>query len=760
MSNQTPLEAPARQRLLHRLLGAPVPETAEALDPRNPSEDPTFALRRNYAAVGLSALLSFAAFHPFDFGFLAYVALVPLLCVGAINRPGVAALLAYCATVLYHVPGLSWIAMTTPPGWLMTAFMEGGYGIALVCLPLFIRRRTGTPLAISLPLVGVILECIRGNFPFISFPWLFWGQTQHAQLTLAQIADLTSVYGLSGIVLLVNGALADVILMLRARNVSGLDLSSDDLKRLRLIVALPIAVVILALSYGYLRRGQVEAAMRDAGPGPRLVLIQPDLPQSLKDGGSPIASVNENLRGSKVAIAAAGGQKIDGMLWTETMWYWPLPDGRPGVAGKDEQGIERDGMAVYQGWREGNQRFADRLERAIKYLRAAKASGDKQDVAQALAGLRKQLRLPKADEAQAIRVAQGWASDIRQFPIVERELLSLPSQINAPLFVGAVDLDVSGRGKNPHNSYYQLVPDGEGSATVAARYDKVECVPVAEYIPFKSEDSLLHSFHRFMKGFVPAGFLVFERGEGPVLMDAGEFKLSPNICFEISFPELLRRGTAAGADVHVCPANDAWFVRGGRGPNERISKTAEIDLARAHSVFRAIENRRSVVRCVNRGVSLCVDPTGVVVDELTRLHPKTGKPQKIGIEGSLTVQPPITRLRSFYVRFGNVFAYACGLGALLLLWFARAGRQLFPPTEGVSAAPEGPSPEGPGSSDEAAEDATPEAAEGTAATEEAPETGNTAETEETPEVAETPEVEESEPAAEEGPAAEDDPKAS
>ena len=102
-------------------------------------------------------------------------------------------------------------------------------------------------------------------------------------------------------------------------------------------------------------------------------------------------------------------------------------------------------------------------------------------------------------------------------------------------------------------------------------------------------------------------------------MEAGEFKLSPNICFEISFPELLRRGTAAGADVHVCPANDAWFVRGGRGAKgARVTKTAEIDLARAHSVFRAIENRRSVVRCVNRGVSLCVDPTGVVVDELSR----------------------------------------------------------------------------------------------------------------------------------------------
>ena len=730
MSKQSNVEAPAAKGLLRMLLGEPALARASALDPVKPDEDPAFVLRRNYAAVGLSALLSFVAFHPFDFGFLAYLALVPLLSVAALNRPGIAALMAYFATVLYHVPGLSWIAMTTPPGWIVTAFMEGGYGIALVCLPLFIRRRTGTPLVISLPLVGVILECIRGNFPFISFPWLFWGHTQHAQLTLAQIADLTSVYGLSGIVLLVNGALSDVVLMLRARNVSGQDLSPADLKRLRLSVGLPVAVVILALSYGYLRRGQVETAMEEAGPGPRLVLVQPDLPQNLKDSGSPIAAANENLRGSKVAIAAAGGQKIDAILWTETMWFWPLPDGRPGAAGKDAQGYDLDGLAVYQTWRERNRKGGEALERGVKYLRAAKASGDKQDVARAAEGLRKMLRMPQADEATLVRVAQTWAAETRQFPIVERELLSLPSKINGPVFVGAVDLDVAHKRKNPHNSYYQIVPDGQGGGKVAARYDKVECVPVSEYIPFKSEDSLLHSFHRFMKSFVPPGFLVFERGQGPVLMDAGGFKLSPNICFEISFPELLRQGTAAGADVHVCPANDAWFVRGGRGPNERVSKTAEIDLARAHSVFRAIENRRSVVRCVNRGVSLCVDPTGVVVDELTRLDPKTGKPLKIGIEGSLTVQPPITRLQSFYVRFGNVFAYLCGLGALILLWFARAGRELFPPTEGV-VAPD-PSQPTPPPAGEAAEEAPTEETSSTEATAPTEAAGEAAPTEETP----------------------------
>ncbi|MBL4849576.1 MAG: hypothetical protein JKY65_28945, partial [Planctomycetes bacterium] len=651
---------------------SPEPATPEALAR-------AARLRRNYLAVGASALMSFAAFPPFDVGFLAYLALVPLLFAGGIDRLRVAAGLAYAATVLYHLTGLSWLAMTSPPGWLVITSLEGFYGVALICLPLWVRRRTGTPLVLALPLFGVALECIRGNCPWIALPWLFWGHTQHAQLTLIQIVDVTSVYGLSAIVLAVNGAIADVALLLRARNEAEEDLSGPDLKRLRWVVALPIFLIILALTYGYLRRGQVREAMEAAGPGPRLLLVQPDLPQTLKESGSAVAAANESLRGSKIAIATAGG-KIDGLLWTETMWFWPLPDYRRGAVGNDPEGNELDGRRVYEKWRAGYLRWGDALSSSLKHFRAAQAGGDAGDRAMALGNLKSLLRI-EGDQTALVRFAQEAVAECRGFQVVEAELLALPAKINAPVFVGAVDLDIAHRRANPHNSYYQLVPNGLEPATIAARYDKIECVPVSEYIPFKKEDSALHGFHKFMKSFVPAGFQVFARGEAPVLMDAGGFKLSPNICFEISFPELLRRGTAAGADVLVCPANDAWFVHGDRG--QAAIKTGELDLARSHSVFRAIENRRSVVRCVNRGVSLCVDPTGVVIDEISRPDPRTGKSINVGIDGSLVVQPPITHLMSFYVRFGNVFPGTCSLGALAFLICAWRERRLFSPTEGT-----------------------------------------------------------------------------
>jgi apolipoprotein N-acyltransferase len=587
-------------------------------------------LRWIYGAVGLSAILSFVSFHPVNAGVFAYVALLPLLFVAARETPRVGAGMAYAATTLYHIPGLAWIAMTTPSGWLTTAFMEGVYGIVLVCLPLWIRKRSRVPLMLSLPLLGATLECIRANTPFISFPWLLWGHSQHEFLTLVQVADITSVYGLTAFVLLVNGALADAALLLAARREAKEDPSESDLRRLGWIVGLPVLIGLAIFGYGYLRMSQVQRAMDEAqDPGPRVLVIQVDVPQSLKDGlgMTALELASENLRMSMAALKWNGESKVDAMLWSETMWPWPMPDRRP-EAGRG---------VGYDAW------YADlRADAPRSYLMA-------------------------------------W----RQ---VHRELFRLPLSINAPLLLGAMDYGHGGG--QPHNSYYQLSPDGKGGVEVAARYDKVELVPVSEYIPYKDPTSWMHWFFRFMKGFVPPGFDVFERGKGPVLMDVGKWKFSPNICFEISFPELLRRGTLEGADVHVCPANDAWFVRGTRG--QPAKATAEIGLARAHTRLRAIENRRSIVRCVNRGVSLCMDPTGRVVDEIS-VGGKGGAPRRVGVASYLGVRVPVVDLRSFYVRFGNVFAMLCGLGILILLRAAWRGKLLFEETYGLPRRSGGPS---------------------------------------------------------------------
>jgi apolipoprotein N-acyltransferase len=77
------------------------------------------------------------------------------------------------------------------------------------------------------------------------------------------------------------------------------------------------------------------------------------------------------------------------------------------------------------------------------------------------------------------------------------------------------------------------------------------------------------------------------------------------ICFEITYPALVRDFTRGGARVLFNLSNDAWFGRSGY---------SETHLA--HAVFRAVELRTPVVRAANTGVSALIDVRGVVLARL------------------------------------------------------------------------------------------------------------------------------------------------
>jgi apolipoprotein N-acyltransferase len=605
--------------------------TTVGLPPLTPAEEAHQArLRRIYLATGLSALLTFASFHPLDFGLLAFVALVPWIYVAATETRGVAVAMSYVVTFLYHLVGLSWIATVTPEGWLMTTFLEGFYGIAMVCGALWLRRRTGLPLLALLPPLGVALECVRGNTPFIHFPWLFMGHTQHAWDTLIQISDVTSAYGISFIVLLVNAAVVDAALVIRARWLREQDLTPTDLRRVGIYAFVPAAVVVLVLGYGVAKTSYVKEHIIE---GPRALVVQVDIPQDLKDNedsGGPEWLAEMNLKLSLEELgrlsreAAARGEEldIDVVVWSETMWptgVGPVMDRRTAALAAEYDALLADVNPDYQ----------------------------------------------------------------RKFVYYRNRLFHIPREFQIPLLVGAVDTYLqqfrppeNSRIKEQHNSYYCIAPDPDalGGARVTARYDKMNLVPASEGIPFRGT-----WFFDLVKTFVPPGFTVFEPGAASVVMEVGEWKIAPNICFEISFAELLREHTKAGADVHVCPANDAWFMRGPRSNPSEVKPTAEIPLTLAHAKFRAIETRRGVIRCVNRGISCAIDPLGQVVDSISETY--NGKTYEIGVDGTKVLTVPTTRLTSTYVAWGNWFPWLCGIAVALLALLSLKGPLLAEPAE-------------------------------------------------------------------------------
>jgi apolipoprotein N-acyltransferase len=191
-----------------------------------------------------------------------------------------------------------------------------------------------------------------------------------------------------------------------------------------------------------------------------------------------------------------------------------------------------------------------------------------------------------------------------------------------------------------YNSAVLVGPEGE----IEDRYDKVHLVPVGEYVP-------LEDVFPFMHDIVPA-MSSFTVGSGFHLMEAAGRKFGVTICYEDLFPQISRMFTDQGADFLVNLTNDGWY--------ERSSAVFQhFDFSR----YRAVENRRAMVRVTNTGVTAVFSPTGEIFESAV-LPPFQ--------EGTLSTRVPLGGLGSFYRRFGDWLAWVC-VAALVLL----CGKALF-----------------------------------------------------------------------------------
>jgi apolipoprotein N-acyltransferase len=109
------------------------------------------------------------------------------------------------------------------------------------------------------------------------------------------------------------------------------------------------------------------------------------------------------------------------------------------------------------------------------------------------------------------------------------------------------------------------------------------------------------------------------------------------ICFEILFPDISRAFVQNRADLLTTVTNDAWF-----GHTSAAAQHFSI------AILRAVENRRSVARAANTGISGFIDPTG-------RVRQATPVFTDAMI---LQTLPAMTSL-SCYTRFGDLFTLIC-----------------------------------------------------------------------------------------------------
>ncbi|MEQ1860880.1 MAG: apolipoprotein N-acyltransferase [Chthoniobacteraceae bacterium] len=219
----------------------------------------------------------------------------------------------------------------------------------------------------------------------------------------------------------------------------------------------------------------------------------------------------------------------------------------------------------------------------------------------------------------------------------------LRAQVASPMLVGTVEDDFETDQPRTYNSAL-LLPAGPGPLTERPpTYRKIHLVPFGEYLPLRP---LLNPI---AGGLVPGDIAA---GSDLTVFRVRDTRVVALICFEDTLGDLTRRFVQRGADVLVNITNDGWFLR-----------TCGAETHLANSVFRAVENRRPLVRCGNTGVTALVRPTGHV-DRWLEPHREgfTARPLELRATPS-----------TFYSRFGDWMGWLCGAATGLAL----SARKLF-----------------------------------------------------------------------------------
>lgn len=232
--------------------------------------------------------------------------------------------------------------------------------------------------------------------------------------------------------------------------------------------------------------------------------------------------------------------------------------------------------------------------------------------------------------------------DVEHDPTLQGQVAQTAARMNAFLLVGSAEFAKftdKTQSKNYYNNMILFSPEGQ----IIGQYRKMVLVPFAEYAP-------LQGYVKWPKAIVAASGTNLP-GTQYTLFSVNGARFGTVICWENIFPDHFRQFVKRGAQFMVSATNEAWF-----------GETAAPYQLLVMTVFRAVENRVSIARAGNSGISAFIDPYGRITQ---RLQDSQGK--DLFMEGTLTGEVMLSKARTFYTLYGDVFAFATILACALLL---------------------------------------------------------------------------------------------
>lgn len=280
-------------------------------------------------------------------------------------------------------------------------------------------------------------------------------------------------------------------------------------------------------------------------------------------------------------------------------------------------------------WRGGNKTYAKTLEILTRLSRRALVEDPSVDIVV----WSETSFVPAIDwhtRYRTDRVAFGLVKELREF------LSSQP----VPYLVGNDDgqLSKDEKGRDIRVDYNAAILFENGE--IIDTYRKLHLVPFTEDFPYQES---LPGIYNWLK---EADTHFWEKGTEYTVFESGGVRFSTLICFEDTFGYLARQFVRRGADMLVNMTNDSWS-------NAVACEMQHMSIA----LFRALENRRTLVRSTNGGITCIIDPNGRII---AMLPPFT--------EDYLIAEAPVYAAgQTLYTRWGDWFAILISLLSLAAL---------------------------------------------------------------------------------------------
>jgi apolipoprotein N-acyltransferase len=256
----------------------------------------------------LAALLLWAALPPLNLSWLGWIAPIPLLVLA--QQPVLGGrrpyLQIWIGGFVFWLAAVYWLTLPHPAtslGWLALSFYLGLYWPVFVGLLRVAIHRLNLSVLLAAPLIYLGLELARDHL-LTGFLMTGLGHSQYRWTTLAQVADLAGLNGLSALMIFV-AACATRMLPLAGR-------------RAALWPLAPLAAAFaLALGYGAWRLSQ-----QTTRPGPTVALIQGSIDITMKmDPGQNQRTFDQYVGLTRRAIEIE--PRLDLVVWPETMFRYP-----------------------------------------------------------------------------------------------------------------------------------------------------------------------------------------------------------------------------------------------------------------------------------------------------------------------------------------------------------------------------------------------------------------------------------------------------